>query len=257
MSAITLIKEISRVTFVVLLFCVPQFLVAQDSITPYSTVTFPSKKYGICFGNSQEFSGIRINFRDVQVKRVSGVNFSLWIKMGANEAAAYHGINLGGFPSGGSFHGFNAGLLGCGTDDDQTGLSLGGLVVGCGGNLNGIAISGIYTSIDGLSSKINGAGISGLMLNCGYGINGLAAGGLLIVSGHHINGLAVTAGYLETETIRGLSLAGYSKTKTMYGLSIAIFNSTQNLHGLQVGVLNHAGNNPKGLKYLPLINLSP
>jgi hypothetical protein len=42
---------------------------------------------------------------------------------------------------------------------------------------------------------------------------------------------------------------------TQRGLSIGIFNHADNLHGVQIGVLNFAGNNPEGLKILPLLNV--
>jgi hypothetical protein len=41
----------------------------------------------------------------------------------------------------------------------------------------------------------------------------------------------------------------------MFGLSVALYNRANELHGIQLGVLNYAGNNPKGLRMLPFINL--
>jgi len=34
-----------------------------------------------------------------------------------------------------------------------------------------------------------------------------------------------------------------------------LYNRTEELHGLQVGLLNYAGNNPKGLRMLPFVNM--
>jgi hypothetical protein len=40
----------------------------------------------------------------------------------------------------------------------------------------------------------------------------------------------------------------------MDGVSIGLFNWTPRLRGVQLGLLNYAGNNPDGLKLLPLVN---
>jgi hypothetical protein len=50
-------------------------------------------------------------------------------------------------------------------------------------------------------------------------------------------------------------MAGYANTDQFHGLSIALYNRTKELHGIQVGLLNFAGNNTKGLRMLPFINL--
>ena len=38
----------------------------------------PLEGLGPSFGNSKTFSGLRFNFRDSQVKRISGVNVTFW-----------------------------------------------------------------------------------------------------------------------------------------------------------------------------------
>lgn len=256
-----------------LIFSLAAFsLFGQDTLSNGKAFNFPFQKYGISIGNSHEFSGIRFNFRDKDVKRINGLNVTLWIKINENLEADFNGINLGMIPAGKKMNGLKIGLLGCGTSGDQNGISFGGLVVGCGGNINGLSISGIYTSNDGRKSELSGVAISGLLIASGHGINGIGIGGLSIISDHHINGmvlaganiaatdylngLTATIGYLDAGIVRGVSVAGYSKTEATYGLSIALFNKTNHLHGLQLGLLNYAGNNPKGLKYLPLMNLN-
>jgi uncharacterized protein YgfB (UPF0149 family) len=39
------------------------------------------------------------------------------------------------------------------------------------------------------------------------------------------------------------------------GLQIGIVNHAAELHGVQIGLLNHAGNNRRGARWLPLLNL--
>ncbi len=39
------------------------------------------------------------------------------------------------------------------------------------------------------------------------------------------------------------------------GMTVALINSTNRLQGVQLGLVNHAGNNPRGLKVLPILNV--
>ncbi len=41
----------------------------------------------------------------------------------------------------------------------------------------------------------------------------------------------------------------------MSGISIGLLNTTSQLRGVQLGLLNYAGNNPRWLRLLPLVNL--
>jgi hypothetical protein len=69
-------------------------------------------------------------------------------------------------------------------------------------------------------------------------------------------GLAVTAGYLRCDRFAGLGVAGYARaSERCDGLAIAIFNWTRELHGVQIGLLNYAGNNRRGTKWLPGLNV--
>lgn len=56
--------------------------------------------------------------------------------------------------------------------------------------------------------------------------------------------------------MHGLAMGAFVKVKRQLGgVSIGILNYADSLNGLQIGILNYCGNNPKGLKLLPLINL--
>jgi hypothetical protein len=248
-------------------------LFAQETLYNGKALNFPFKKYGISIGNSYEFTGVRINLIDIKVKRINGLNVTFWLKNHQNNSSTLNGINAGVFPYGGSMQLINLGILGVGTEPNNlNGLSLGGLlVIGAGGNINGLSVSGINTGAEGKESKISGIAISGLSIWAGKAINGLAIGGLGVWCVGDINGitsslaylsakknfkgLGVSLGYLKAETFKGLAFAGYAKTNQMYGLSIALFNRAEKLHGIQFGLLNYAGNNRKGLRMLPLVNL--
>ena len=52
----------------------------------------------------------------------------------------------------------------------------------------------------------------------------------------------------------GVGTGAYTRVKRQTGLCIGIFNSADHLEGVQIGILNRAGNNPRGLQWLPGIN---
>ncbi len=117
----------------------------------------------------------------------------------------------------------------------------------------GLAISGIAAAGTG---GINGLAVSGLIVSSDRSdINGIAATLGVLYCGNDFNGLGVSGIYLKSKTFRGVSITSYSDSYKMFGLSVALFNRTRELHGMQLGLLNYAGNNRKGLRYLPLINM--
>jgi hypothetical protein len=106
------------------------------------SLDIPSKTWGISFGNSKSFTGLRFNFRDYQVERVTGVNFTLWAprKFGEdNKGAVVRGLSLGPIPGGGDVRGVQLGILGAMAEDDLVGISIGGL--------------GVWASAPGSTSK--------------------------------------------------------------------------------------------------------
>jgi hypothetical protein len=247
-------------------------LSAQDTSSNGKALNIPFRKYGVSIGNSYEFTGIRLNLADKNVKRINGLNVTFWLKRSQNYSSSVNGISIGVIPTGGSMQPVNLGVLGLGTSPrNLNGLSIGGLIIGSGGNINGLSMSGLMIMADGGMSAISGISISGIAISAEKNINGLAVGGIGVGTSGDINGIAaclaylsskknltgigVSPGYMKAGELRGLALAGYAKTDRMKGFSIALFNRTNELHGVQLGVLNYAGNNPKGLRMLPFINL--
>jgi hypothetical protein len=74
------------------------------------------------------------------------------------------------------------------------------------------------------------------------------------VGGENIEGAALALGYLKAESLTGLGMGAYNNVRATTGLSIGLFNRAEVLNGIQIGLLNHAGNNPRGLQWLPGIN---
>ena len=246
-------------------------LSAQDTLFNKKSLNFPTKKYGISIGNSYEFTGIRINFADKNVKKINGLNVTFWLQPSKNQDAEVNGVSLGVFPAGSKMQPINIGLLGVGTvKNNLNGLSIGGIVIGSSGKINGLSLSGLVTMADGKNSAISGIALSGIGIGTHKAINGFAFGGFAVGTDGKINGiasslsyisaekkiqgLAITPGYLKSEIFNGFALAGFTNTNQMNGLSIAIFNITEDLHGIQLGLINCAKNNRKWSRVLPLIN---
>ena len=219
-------------------------------------LNFPTRNYGISIGNSYEFTGIRINFADENVKRINGLNFTLWVTPRNNQDAVINGMSVGLVPTAGSMQYINLGVLATGVAHGSlNGVSVGGLLIGSGGNINGLSIAGLFILTDeGDLVHINGLTVGGLAIGTDGYVNGVASS-LACLSARENRGLAVTAGYLKSEIFKGVAVAGYANIDHMNGLSVALYNKTEELRGVQFGLLNYAGNNPRGLRFLPFINL--
>jgi hypothetical protein len=251
----------------ILLVTIGFTLFAQDSLSAGNgkALNLPFRKYGLSIGNSRNFNGVRINFRDKDVQHINGLNLTGWTRdYGANEFV--YGLNIGIIPSTRLSNGITFGLFGSGGEclnglaygtvavgtKTVHGISIAGFVNASAGNIAGISFAGVYLFTH---KSINGIAISVPFIHAEENINGFAIDVGYIKSQKKFNGMAVTAGYLNSATFKGVSFSGYSRSESMVGLSVALFNQTSELRGLQVGLLNYAGNNKKGLRMLPFFNV--
>ena len=122
-TTLNFLKSIISFSFI-LVFAI--FLQNQGNA---QSLSFPSSQYGISFGNSQNFTGLRFNWSDRNVKKVTGINITLWTP-GDNEQAEMTGVNLGLMPSGGNVTGMNFGFLGIAAENNLKGINLGLIGVG-------------------------------------------------------------------------------------------------------------------------------
>jgi hypothetical protein len=195
-----------------------------------------SKTIGICFGNSIKYTGLRFNIFDQNVDCVNILNFCLL----ESKVKLSNGVSTALF------------LI---SDDQNNGISLASLG-NVGDKRNGIAISGLFTNI----SKLNGIGLAGLGL-MGDTLNGFFASGYGVTQWdynrqiHLLNGVAMAFIFTSIEKIRGLTIGAINGSLEHKGAAIGIFNYTDSLRGIQIGLINYSGNNPKGLKWLPIINM--
>ncbi|MGA2531598.1 MAG: hypothetical protein ABSG19_01035 [Candidatus Aminicenantales bacterium] len=250
------------------------------------SLDIPTGKWGISFGNSKDFTGLRFNFRDSRVSRVTGINVTLWNPRKDNKDSVIKGISLGLIPGGGemtglqlgllgpgaekSMTGVNIGLIGAGSGEDMTGINIGGVGVGAGNNMTGLNIGGIGVGSGKILKGITIAGIGAgagekllglIVTGVGAGapeVRGIAVSGA-VVGARHLTGAFFAGGVVFID--RSGSLSGLAASPVNYvrgtvnGLCIGIVNYAWKLEkGLQIGIVNIIRDNPKGLKVLPVFN---
>ena len=215
----------------------------------------------------------------------AGTLRGLGLGFGLAVSKEFDGVGVGilGLGSGGPLRGIFAGGLGVATSGDIDGLALGGLGVGCGGRLRGIVVAGlgvgcgeevIGIAVGGLGvgagGDLRGLSVAGLAVGAGGSIEGIAIAGLvgaprirgavaaLAAGGRDVAGLVVAPAYFDLMpdgSMTGVSVSAFNRIRgEQRGLAIGIVNYTPSLHGLQIGLVNWAGNNPSGLKLLPIVN---
>ena len=151
------------------------------------SLDIPSHKFGISFGNSQTFTGLRFNYRDHQVDKITGLNVTLWDSY-KNESSEVTGISLGMIPDAGYLKGVQIGALGVSGRKDITGISVGLLGAGSGGNITGLGIGGLGI---GSGGSLRGVFMGGLGVGCGGDISGILIGGIGAGAGGNITGFSL------------------------------------------------------------------
>ncbi len=225
---------------------------AQDTTGNSSSFDIPVRGYGISFGNSTQFSGLRFNFADRHVVETNGINITFWLKLYQNQEAVVNGLSLGIIPTGGSLQPINIGLLGVGAHHNLYGLNLTGGVLGASGNISGLSICGLFV----FAEKSVGVTIAGLSAGAKRCIKGVVVSGFAIGTEGNIRGAAFTCGYLGAGRFSGVAVGGYTNIRQMNGISIALYNHAKELHGVQIGILNVAENNCGWCRWLPLMNMN-
>ena len=169
-------------------------------------LNIPAKEWGVSFGNSKVFAGLRFNFRDSRVERVTGINVTLWMPRKDNLDAAVSGLSLGLIPGGGDVRGIQLGVLGASAEKSLTGINIGGLGVGAGDNLTGINIGGIGI---GAGENVKGLNFGGLGVGAGEDLAGISFGGLGVGAGENVTGLCVGGlGVGAGGNFKGLAIGG-------------------------------------------------
>ncbi len=117
------------------------FIIALPFLSVFSQgFNIPAKHWGISFGNSTRFDGLRFNIIDKDIDRINGINISVWgAKDDSRHTGTANGISLGIPVAMGTSnrHGINIGIFGAGARNNIKGINLGGLGVGAGNDACG------------------------------------------------------------------------------------------------------------------------
>jgi hypothetical protein len=212
------------------------------------SLDIPSKKWGLSFGNSREFSGLRFNFRDGGVRRVTGINITLWQPRKDNQEAVIEGLSLGLIPGGAHLRGIQFGLLGVAAEKSGSGINLGGLGLGAGEDLRGINFGGIGA---GAGGSMTGLNIGGIGIGAGHSVTGITIGGLGAGAGDNMTGINIAGlGLGAGERLSGINLSGLAAGagERMAGLTVCgLAAGAKEINGLTLGGLAVGGEILKGV----------
>lgn len=231
-------------------------------------VGIPSKRGGIGFGNLPKFTGIRFNFKDRFVEKITGVNVTVWqTKSDADQTGTVNGISLGlpmamghenqngisigvfGVAATENLSGINIGLIGAGAGQNVNGFNFGGLGIGSGQDLRGVNIGGLGA---GAGGDVIGLNIGGLGIGGGGDLSGLSIAGLGVGSGGNVTGINLAGvGIGAGESLTGFSfaLAGIGAGQKVRGISIAGIGigAGQEVKGITVAGVGVGGPKVTGL----------
>jgi len=199
-------------------------------------------------GQAEQLDGIALSAGSAWAKNLRGIAVGGFLAGGEKSLS---GIGLGGFGFY-SHHlkGIGFGGLGGGGETLQ-GIVATGLGLGCG------ELQGVAASLGVVGGKsLDGIVLSGLGHGAAERIRGVAVGSLVSFAPETtgltvgaLNGLYIDR--IDLEDFLHFNLVNQRFT----GIQIGLVNYTANLKGLQIGLMNYAGNNPRGLRLLPLVNL--
>jgi hypothetical protein len=245
------------------------------------SLSIPAKKWGICFGNSAHFTGLRFNVIDNNTEIINGINLTLWKPDDKKTTGIVNGFSLGVLPyarelngiqigllgpgAKENIRGINIGLIGSGSGEDMIGFNFGGIGIGSGNNLVGINIGligagcgenmfGINIGGVGLGSGNNlmGFNFGGLGVGAGEKVMGITIAGLGAGAGDQLVGLTVAGLGAGAPVVKGLTIAGFGVGgKNIYGVSLSpgmVHITDDGVYtGLAISAFNYIKGTQKGV----------
>lgn len=184
------------------------------------SLDIPSSYWGISFGNSKSFNGLRFNYRDCDVETINGLNFTLWESKSIINSEV-NGISFGVTPHASRLHGINIGLGAIVAEEEMLGLNFGLLSAVSNGSIYGINFGGLALVSEG---ELTGINLAGLALVSGNSITGLNFGGLSLVANNDISGINVGGLALVSDgNITGINFGGLACVSkgSMTGLNMS------------------------------------
>ena len=229
------------------LFFLILFLAAH-AVFAAQSLSIPTKTWGICFGNSPRFNGLRFNLSDKKIAAINGINITAWKANEKNASGTVNGISLGLLPNASELNGIQIGLLGTGSEKNSRGINIGLIGTGSGGNMTGLNIGGIGVgagkNLKGINIGLIGAGAGDNVLGLNIGGLGIGAGKDLI--GINFGGLGVGAG----EKVMGITIAGLGAGAgdRLAGLTVCgLGTGAPSIQGLTIAGLGIGGKHISGI----------
>ena len=211
--------------------------------------------------------GATLSLVGADAVELSGVNVGLVYTYGAQ---VLRGINVAGLAAGsdsGTIEGITvAGLFILGKR--LTGLNVGGVAV-LGERVRGVNASGLVVygrrvagvSAAGWGIQAGAGGLTGIhagLLGAGAEgpVHGIAAGGVGVFSKSDITGIAGALGLVDARELNGVAVSAHNRVRgTQRGLAVGLVNRARHLRGVQIGLLNEVRDNPRLLRWLPIVNV--
>ncbi len=119
------------------------FFLAGHDVFAARSLAVPAKTWGLCFGNSPRFDGLRFNLSDKNIDTINGINITLWKANKKNVSGTVNGLSLGLLPNAAELNGIQIGLLGTGAEKNIRGITIGLIGAGSGGDMIGLNMGGI------------------------------------------------------------------------------------------------------------------
>lgn len=245
--------------------CIAWLIPAAVSLAPVAGAQSSDRVVvPVCIGECPRVVGLRVTWRDRAVRRVDGVNVTIWTPY-EEHAGKTNGLALGlPMSSTGNVDGIVVSPLAAQTTDRLRGIGVAALALGAdrprgavasglltlAGDARGITLSGV-ASVASFSSHGIVAGGVGVFAGGG---SGLAAAGLAGHVGGGFRGIATTGVALFTGPMTGLAATGgIHMARDFRGVSIALINYARSLRGLQLGALNIVSDG-RSPRILPILN---
>jgi hypothetical protein len=176
---------------------------------------------GLGIGDVPRLDGIRLNFRDRELRKVRGLNATIWgpyqgargevrgLALGVplTGAADMSGLAVGlGVEVERTFTGVGLAPIGFGAGDRIRGIAVGGIGIGGGGELEGLMVGGVGL---GVAGDIRGVVVGGVGAGAGGDLEGLAVGGVGIGAGGRVTGVVIGGvGAGASGDVRGIVIGG-------------------------------------------------
>lgn len=227
-------------------------LLALPAPTNAQSVGIMVNDVGLSIGDSEKVTGIRLNYRDRNMRRVNGINATIWTPYDPMMGDVYGyavGLPLTGARN---ITGIGWGLFGVGAEQDMAGLAWGGIGVGAGRDLSGVMVGGIGA---GSGRDISGVVIGGIGAGAGRDMAGLAIGGIGVGAGGDVVGIMLAGiGLGAGGDLAGISVSGFASGAggTMRGVHVASFAlGATALEGIFVTGFAAGGSDFTGLAVAP------